>query len=398
MYDDYMKIDGLLGGEEDLKELIEKAEERGIKIILDGVFNHTGSDSVYFNKNGTYDSLGAYQSKKSPYYKWYKFNEYPDDYESWWGIKTLPAVNENEKSYIEFITGKNGVIEKYAAMGIGGFRLDVADELPDEFIKKIRKTLKGVNENAILIGEVWEDATNKISYGRRRTYFLGEELDCVMNYTLKDAIVKFVKDKNARAFSYTVKEAKDHYPKEVFNINMNILSTHDTKRILTALSNAPDVFSKAEKAAFHLSGKEKKEAVLRLKTASLLQYTLNGVPSLYYGDEAGMEGFEDPFNRLYYPWGKEDKEIFSWYKLLGKIRREHGVFKDGDYKELYVDRNFLCFERRNEEEVVAVAVNLGESEYTLNFNGVMKDLIKEKNYENGVKIPPNSVKIFSSNV
>ena len=178
---DYMQIDPMLGDINDFKQLIAKAREYGIKIVLDGVFNHTGDDSLYFNKYGNYDSIGAYQSKDSKYYDWYNFKSYPNEYESWWGIKTLPSVNENCKSYIDFITGKDGVIEYYTKLGIGGWRLDVVDELPDFFVEKIRSSAKTINKDAVIIGEVWEDASNKIAYGKRRKYFQGKELDSVMN-------------------------------------------------------------------------------------------------------------------------------------------------------------------------------------------------------------------------
>ncbi|MBE5756889.1 MAG: glycoside hydrolase family 13 protein [Clostridiales bacterium] len=391
---DYMKIDSLLGSEEDLKELIKKAEEKDIKIILDGVFNHTGSDSIYFNKKGTYNSVGAYQNKKSPYYNWYSFKEFPNDYEAWWGIKTLPAVNEDNKTYVDFITGKNGVIDHYAKLGIGGFRLDVADELPSFFIKKIRKTLKKVDENAILIGEVWEDGTNKISYGKRRSYFQGEELDSVMNYTLKEAIIDFVKTKEPKNLAYLIKEQIDHYPTNALKSQMNLLSTHDTMRILTVLGGAPDGLTKKEKADFKLSKDGLKEAMFGLKVASLLQYTLFGVPSLYYGDEVGLEGYEDPFNRRYYPWGKENKELLSWYQKLGEIRNSIDAVKDGNYKELYVDKNFLCFERRSDENLVIVAVNLGDSTYYINAEGNLKELISNKKYKDRIEIKPFSFGIF----
>ncbi|MBQ0099452.1 MAG: glycoside hydrolase family 13 protein, partial [Firmicutes bacterium] len=216
---DYMEIDSLLGTEEDLKRLISEADKKGIKIILDGVFNHTGSNSVYFNKDKKFNGIGAFNSKESKYYSWYNFIDYPNKYESWWGIKTLPVTNK-ESGFVDFITGENGVLEHYTRLGIGGWRLDVVDELPESFSKKIRSAIKKVNNEAVVIGEVWEDASNKISYGKRRKYFLGKELDSVMNYPLKNAIIEYVKEGNSKGLSRVIKEQIDHYPKQSLDILM----------------------------------------------------------------------------------------------------------------------------------------------------------------------------------
>ncbi len=171
---DYMQLDPMLGSEEDFAALVSECGKRGIRLLLDGVFNHTGDDSRYFNKYGTYDEIGAYQSKDSKYYSWYNFRHFPDKYDSWWGIDVLPAVNENCPSYIDFITGENGVLRRWMKYPLGGFRLDVADELPDEFVAKIRSAVKSANGDAVVIGEVWEDASNKIAYSTRRKYFQGD--------------------------------------------------------------------------------------------------------------------------------------------------------------------------------------------------------------------------------
>ena len=179
---DYEKIDPLLGTEDDLKSLCKTAREQyGISIILDGVFSHTGCDSKYFNIYSNYDDVGAYNSKESPYYPWYKFINWPDEYHSWWGIKLLPEVIEETPEYREYICGKNGILRKWLKCGISGWRLDVADELPDVFLDDLRRAVKDENSDAVIIGEVWEDATTKLAYGERRLYLLGEQLDSVMN-------------------------------------------------------------------------------------------------------------------------------------------------------------------------------------------------------------------------
>ena len=189
---DYMKIDSDFGSEDDLIELVARADERGIKIVLDGVFSHTGSDSVYFNSEGNFDSIGAYQSEQSPYYEWYKFKKFPDEYDCWWGVRLLPCVKEDNPSYNEFINGDDGVVKKWMKTGIAGWRLDVADELPDAFLDNLTRVVKGEKADALVLGEVWEDASNKVAYGKRRRYFQGKQLDSVTNYPFKDAIVRFV--------------------------------------------------------------------------------------------------------------------------------------------------------------------------------------------------------------
>ncbi len=378
---DYFKIDELLGDEDDFDELIAKADRLNIKIILDGVFNHTGADSVYFNKYGRYNSLGAYQSKSSTYYSWYNFKSFSNEYESWWGINTLPAVNEKSQDFTNFITGIDGVIETYTKKGIGGWRLDVVDELPDFFVKKIREAVKRVNNDAVIIGEVWEDATNKIAYDVRREYFCGKELDAVMNYPLKNAIIDFVTTCRSKNLSYIAREQIDHYPKQSLDSLMNILSTHDTFRLLSAVSGQ-DV-SNADKTVMSkmfIRDDCIAQAKFNLKAASLLQYTMCGVPSLYYGDEVGMQGFSDPLNRRTYPWGNEDEEILSWYRFLGELR-EYSAFKHGDYKELYADDGLFVFVRTASDSEVLIAVNVSEKTYSLNFDGRLYDLLGKRHFD-----------------
>ncbi len=394
----YMEIDPLLGTEEDFIHLIEKADERGIKIILDGVFNHTGDDSLYFNKYGNYSSIGAYQSKESKYYSWYNFENYPDKYDSWWGITVLPAVNENDVGYINYITGKNGVIDKYTRLGIGGWRLDVVDELPAHFVQKIRNATKEVNPDAIIIGEVWEDASNKISYGVRREYFQGKELDSVMNYPLKDAIINYVKTGQAKELLDVINQQIDHYPHDVLHSLMNILSTHDTYRLLSAVSNINvDGKTKRETSKIFAIGEVLEDAKLKLKIATLLQYTLYGVPTIYYGEEAGMQGYSDPLNRKTYPWGNEDKELLEWYRFLGRLRNSYSAFVDGEYKTIYCADGVLIFKRQDKCSELAVAVNLGKKDIELTFNGVLKDLISGNDYSEKLQIKSGSFAVLVKN-
>ncbi len=376
---DYMKIDGLLGTREDFEALAAAAKRRGIRILLDGVFNHTGDDSRYFNKYGRYDSLGAYQSHDSPYAAWYRFRQFPDLYESWWGIETLPAVNEQSESYREFITGSDGVVQTWMARGAAGYRLDVADELPDSFIRKVRAAVKRADPEGLLIGEVWEDASNKISYGERRTYLLGDELDSVMNYPLKNGIINFMLTGNTAELRETIFMLLDNYPKETRDCLMNLLGTHDTPRILTVLSGRRCA-DKEEMARLVLTPEERETACKRLHMAAVLQFTIFGVPCIYYGDEVGMEGYSDPFCRGCFPWEEaEVSELAKFYARLGGIRTEIApdVFSDGDYRELYADSGCLVFARKKGKRAVIVYCNRSSAQYRLRFRGRLYDLLNE---------------------
>ncbi len=312
---DYMHIDPYLGTEEEFSELVQTAKSLGVRLVLDGVFNHTGDNSVYFNKYGNYPNLGAYQTPESPYYSWYSFQKYPDFYSSWWGIDTLPEVNENSESYQKFIFGKGGVLKKWLGFGIGGYRLDVADELPDFFLKKLRKSVKDENPDAIIIGEVWEDASNKIAYSKRREYLQGYELDSVMNYPLKEAIINYMQTGNSCNLLNTVRALINHYPKQTLDCLMNILGTHDTARILTVLGGI-HCNNKEEmaKPSAYLGKKAKGNAIERLKMAAVLQYTLPGVPCVYYGDENGMEGHIDPFCRRCFDCDNTNENLLAFYQ------------------------------------------------------------------------------------
>lgn len=347
---DYKTVDAMLGNNQIFSLLCAKAKEYGISIILDGVFSHTGSDSVYFNKYGNYPEVGACQSKQSPYYNWYRFTEYPTTYESWWGIDTMPNVEENEHSYVDFIIeGKDSVIKQWLQLGAKGWRLDVADELPDEFIKKIYKTMKEVDEDSVLIGEVWEDASHKYSYGKLRAYLQGEELDSVMNYPFRKILLDFVLGAiDAFTVHRLLMSLAENYPQQNFYAMMNLIGSHDVPRILTLLGEAPssENLTVAQQAAYHLSAEKRQLGILRLKMLAVWQMTFPGVPCVYYGDEAGVEGHKDPFNRKTYPWGQENQELLSWYKTIIALRNTYDVFKAGEWISLPVHERVYGYIRK----------------------------------------------------
>lgn len=349
----YLKIDPILGTKSDFKRLCEKAKKLGIKIILDGVFSHTGSDSVYFNKNNRYKTLGAYNSKDSEYFSWYKFLNWPNEYVSWWNFDTLPEVNEENDNFSDFITGKGGVLSKWLDCGASGWRLDVADELPDDFIEKIRATIKRKKKKALLLGEVWEDASNKESYGKRRKYLLGSELDSVMNYPFREAIIDFIRTKNSQGIFNTVLNICENYPSLVLNNLMNLLSTHDTERIFTVVSN--------------ITNTTKEECLNFIKLAVALQYTLPGVPSIFYGDEAGLTGGKDPFCRKCYPWGRENKDLLEFFKQIGNFRKQCVCLKSGRFTPIFIDDKTFAFKRESKEGKIFCSFGFNDNKNILKF-------------------------------
>lgn len=344
---DYKSIDPMFGDEKIFKELCHKAEQLGIKIILDGVFSHTGADSIYFNKFGNYPSVGAYQSKESAYYNWYRFNEYPDEYECWWGINNHPNVEEMNEDYLKFIIkDEDSVIGKWMKLGASGWRLDVADELPDEFIKLLKAHTKKLKEDSILIGEVWEDASNKVSYSKRRQYIFGEELDSVTNYPFRNSVISFANSSiTSTAFMRNIMSLYENYPMENFYCNLNVLGTHDTERILTLLD------------------KGDMKTLYKLVIVLSIQMTMPGVPLIYYGDEVGLSGGKDPLNRKPYPWGHENLTIYNIYRTIIKLRKSHEVFVKGNLRFLNINEDILCYERTFNKVKAMVIINKSEESF-----------------------------------
>ena len=363
---DYMAIDPMLGTAEDFRALCREAHARGMRVLLDGVFNHTGSASRYFNADGFYPELGAAQSKDSPYYNWYHFTHWPDSYDAWWGIKTLPAVEENQASYRDFIIrSEDSVVRHWLRCGADGWRLDVADELPDDFIVELRQAMDAEKPDCLLLGEVWEDGSNKIAYDRRRKYLLGRETHGLMNYPFRTAALDWLCGGDAAAFRESMEQLRENYPSPAFYSAMNFLSTHDTPRILTLLGGEPTPADKAERAAAQLSPAGRELARRRLMLGALLLYTFPGSPTVYYGDEAGMEGYEDPLNRRAFPWGAEDEELLRWYRKLGQLRGGRPSLQRGDICYLYADGSGLALRRQWDGEVTTAAMNSGKEPLTM---------------------------------
>ena len=357
---DYLAIDPMLGKEEDFQTLCREAHKRGMRILLDGVFNHTGSVSRYFNADGSYPDVGAAQSAQSPYYNWYHFSRWPTEYDAWWGIKTLPAVEENHPDYREFIFGgRESVVRHWLRCGADGWRLDVADELPDDFIAQLRCAMEEEKSDALLIGEVWEDGSNKIAYDRRRRYLLGSETHGLMNYPFRTAALQWLCGGDASDFRESMETLRENYPPDAYYSAMNFLSTHDTPRILTLLGGEPVPEDKPGRAAARLSPAGYELARRRLMVGAMLLYAFPGSPTVFAGDEAGQQGYEDPLNRRTYPWGQEDEALLTWFRRLGQLRKERPSLQQGDITYPYAQGGGLAVQRRAGDQVSLAAMNAG---------------------------------------
>lgn len=404
---DFERVDSMFGGKRALNALIRAAEKRGITVILDGVFNHTGSDSKYFNREGSYKNIGAYQSENSKYHHWFSFSSYPDDYESWWGIKILPRVNSRDRSYIDYISGDGGIIDTYTSAGVSGWRLDVVDELSDEFVDALAARVHESAEKRsgivpLVIGEVWEDASCKIAYGQRRRYFTGAQLDSVMNYPVRSALLEFLHHGDSNSLTLALATVWEHYPREIVHALMNLMGTHDTERVITVLAGDPrDGYSNAELAVKRMTPGQYARGVALVRLGYMINATIPGIPSIYYGDEAGVEGYSDPFNRLPYPWGRENRALIDFYRRMGELRRKHDVYKTG---ELYLCRlgidGFFMFGRGNGEETLYTAVNRGDGVVVLDFTEDAVVLITSGDItatDSGIIVPPMSGAVIKTN-
>ncbi len=360
---DYEKIDPMLGTKEDFTRLCEKAHRLGMHIMLDGVFNHTAFVSKYFNGDGSYPDPGASQSRESPYADWYYFQNWPHEFSSWWGIYSLPTTNKESVSWLSYITGENGIIRSWLRAGADGWRLDVADELPDFVVHAIHEAARAEKPEAVIIGEVWEDASHKIAYDVRRRHVLGGHCDGVMNYPVRSGILNFLLGADGAALQTAVEAQRQNYPPWAFYSGMNALGTHDTLRVLTLLGEGSDRkgdTSRDWRCQHRLSPEQRSLAAARLKLGSLLLYALPGSPTIYYGDEVGMEGFEDPFNRRPFPWGKEDRELLGWFTALGKARKELPPLRRGGLEWLRCGGRVVSFARELAGERIIAAVNAGD--------------------------------------
>jgi len=360
---DYGKIDPMLGTEEDFQALCQAAHRRGMRVMLDGVFNHTGSNSRYFNAKGFYPTVGAAQSTRSPYYNWYTFQSWPDRYDAWWGISTLPAVNEDQPSYRQYIIeDHDSIVRRWLRLGADAWRLDVADELPDDFIAAIRSAVREEKPDGFLLGEVWEDGSNKIAYSKRRRYLLGRETHGLMNYPFRSAALSYLGGGSGRDFMEAMENLRENYPRDAYYSAMNMLGTHDNPRILTILGARPGgpLETRTQRAFYRMSSEERERGIRLLMAGAILLYCFPGSPTVFYGDEAGMEGFEDPFNRGPFPWDSIDPALLRHYRILGRLRSTLVCLQKGDITYLYAQGQGLAFARVYGDEMAVATLNSGQ--------------------------------------
>lgn len=354
---DYMTADPMLGGNDAFARFSKHMNTNRIAFLIDGVFSHTGADSRYFNKLSRFEERGAFQTASgkgsSAYSSWYTF--FHDEtgrlsYDSWWGFADLPNVNENDLSYREYILGNNGVIESWLKRGAEGFRLDVSDELPDSFLRELRSVVKEqTNEQGIILGEVWEDASNKISYGSYRDFLLGNTHDSVMGYTFRDTLLGFLMGAfDAQSFNARLESYRENYPPESYYCIMNLISSHDVPRAITVISGTPDPGDREKQRVLSLDEAQLKRGLALMRLALVIQMGYIGSPCIYYGDEIGMQGYRDPFNRRTYPWGRltdSQKEQLTFYQHVTGLRRKYPVLRTGDYRTLWAKDDVYVFER-----------------------------------------------------
>lgn len=395
---DYSRIDPMLGTNADFSALCAAAHERGMKIILDGVFNHTGFVSRYFNGDGFYPTVGAYQSKSSPYASWFQFKKdgWPEDYECWWGIYSLPAVEEHDPGYRDFIFGgKNSVVRRWLRAGADGWRLDVADELPDDFVAGIHQAVRETNPNAVVIGEVWEDGSNKIAYNTRRKHLLGRHLDGLMNYPFRTAAIEFLLGGEANGFKEEMETLRENYPPFAFYSAMNTLGTHDTLRILTYLGTGTDQVRGGDA---HITQAQRALGLRRLRLGAILLFAFPGAPTIYYGDEAGMEGYQDPYNRRTFPWDEINPHLLAWFQKLGHLRKTRPALRSGALSWGPCKGHLLTLYRTGDTERLCALLNAGDRAILVPLEWdapTATDLLTGKTYpvENGrviLNLPPCS--------
>lgn len=373
---DYGKIDPILGSNDDYVNLCKEANSLGIAVINDGVFSHTGADSIYFNRYGSYPSVGAYQNRDSRFFPWYDFRHYPDDYRCWWNFKDLPEVNEQNADWQNYvIIGEDSVVRRWLKLGASGWRIDVADELPDEVLSMIRNAAKSENPDSVIIGEVWEDAVTKKSYGKTRNYALGYSLDSVMNYPFRTAVIDFAL---GRKNSYELRDfllgQYYNYPYPMYRCLMNLLGSHDVERLHTALAFDYDVkaLDRSKQAALELNNEQKMRATALQKLCAAIQYCVPGVPCLYYGDEECLDGGSDPFNRM--PFEPSGAGLHNFYTLLGKIRNSNPALTNGSLELCAPDPDIIIIKRQIDNEKIACIINRSSNYYSHPFKGAVSFL------------------------
>ncbi len=332
---DFMKIDPMLGTLADFEMLIEEAHKRDIRVMLDAVFNHCSSDSIYFDYTGQHG--GARASKESPYYSWFRFEEWPDKYEGWFGLGFMPEFVETPEMQ-RYFNGPGGVTEYWLQKGIDGWRADVPFDNTDEFWRRFRDRVDATNPDAYTVSEEWSDATH---------YLLGDAFNATMNYRFTWAVRGFLATDNL-----TPTELDDRLnmwirdtPPPALKSQMNLIDSHDTSRALTACGGDRD----------------------RYKQMIGFLFGYVGAPSLYYGSETALEGENAEDGRRPFPWGNVDGEIRAFIKRAMQFRKTSQALRHGDVDTVRVDdaNRVYIFARRSGHRVVFVGFNASDEPVTV---------------------------------
>ena len=357
---DYENVDPYVGVNEDLKTLCKEAHKRNMKVVLDAVFNHTGNDSIYYNEFKTYGDSGAYNDPNCKYSKFYRKNN--NQFDFWWGMRNLPVCNGDSKEWCDYILAEGGIIDKWFNLGIDGLRLDVADELTDKFIEGIRIAVKRNKKDGFILGEVWKDVMSM----DREYIRSGKGMDSIMNYFFMDALIRYYKDGDVHKLKDTIKNFEVNYPNDILNSSMLFTSTHDISRAINIIKC--DDFNKNGEWRWNLYNEsldycknykleDRKKAKDLYKAYISMIMFMPGILSIFYGDEIGMEGMGNLANRKPYPWGKEDKELLDFFKVLGNIKKNEKILADADLKILEINNDYILFERNKNDEKIVVGVN-----------------------------------------
>ena len=367
------EVDPYVGTKEDLKRFCDCAHKLGMKVILDGVFNHTGNDSKYFNEFGTYNTTGAYQSKNSPYYPFYRKyivdNKVYFDY--WWGYKDKVVCDGYNKEWRNYICGPGGVIDQWFALGIDGLRLDVADELLDEYIEAIRIAVKRNKEDGFIIGEVWKNP-----YRQGRGYIdSGKGMDAVMNYFLVDALIRYYKYTDVNRLRNVMYQLATEYTPETLNASTIFASTHDTSRAINIFGC--NEFTEHKEWGWDLINDDVKYQCNYRLTPEQYEYGkkiyknymfnlafLPGTISIFYGDEIGMEGLGNIACRSPFPRDSNLKynELLSFFQNIGRIRNTEHHLEKAEFKPVDITDKYMIYERLSDiEDNLVIISNYNES-------------------------------------
>jgi glycosidase len=348
---DYTRIDPGFGSDDDFSRLTAEAAKHGIRVIPDTSLNHSGNDSVYFDRYGKYPGVGAFEGgvirADSPYASWYRFHPEESDperqYSGWTGVRDLPELDKSSPDFRSFAYGPGGVMQRWLDRGAAGWRMDVAPWVPDDFWREWRAAIKAHRPDALTVAETWFDASK---------YLLGDMFDSTMNYIFRNTVLEYAGGGDASKLYGNIELLREAYPPQAFYGLMNLLSTHDQARTLHILGHHGDDSDAATIAL----------AKRRMRLAVLLQMTFPGAPTVFYGDEVGVTGGDDPYNRVTYPWadlgGERDLDLKADFKRYIALRNDHAVLRRGSIDApIHLDANVIVWLRRLGDQVAIVATN-----------------------------------------